>query len=241
MNKLILQNKNCFITGATGGIGKEISIKLLECGCNLFLTSQNEKKMKVLVKNLQKSNKESTIFFKSGDLTKNKDIKKIILESYKKISNIDILINCAGLFPVKQVKNTTIKDFDDCFDVNIKAAFIFSKEFSKEMIQKKWGRIVNIGSSSSYNGFKNTSIYCASKHAMLGFSKSIDEEFRKYGIRTFTVSPGSVKTKMGKKVKNQNYETFIDPKEIADFIVNIISYDNEMIANEIRLNRMNMK
>ena len=76
---------------------------------------------------------------------------------------------------------------------------------------------------------------------MLGFSKSIDEEFRKYGIRTFTVSPGSVKTKMGKKVKNQNYETFIDPKEIADFIVNIISYDNEMIANEIRLNRMNMK
>ena len=107
------------------------------------------------------------------------------------------------------------------------------------MVSKKWGRIVNIGSSSSYNGFKNTSIYCSSKHALLGLSRSLHDELKEHNIRTFCVSPGSIKTSMGKRVIGQNYDTFMDPKEIAEFIVYIISFDKEMVSEEIKLNRIN--
>ena len=107
--------------------------------------------------------------------------------------------------------------------------------------KKKWGRIVNIGSSSSYDGFSETSIYSASKHAILGFSRSIQKELKAYGIRTYCISPGAIKTKMGKQIKGQNYSTFINPKEIAEVILNLIQFDKEMMIPEIRLDRIEQK
>ena len=179
-----------------------------------------------------------SIICKSADLSKKNDLLRIIKHAKKKFKKIDVLINCAGIFPVKKLSSSTIDEFDYCMDVNVRAPFYLIKEFSRDMIRNKWGRIVNIGSSSSYDGFKETSIYCASKHAILGLSRSVYDELKNYNIRTFTISPGSIKTKMGRKVKNQNYQTFIRPEEIAKFLVDIISYDHEMIPNEIQLKRV---
>lgn len=239
MNNNILDGKNCCLTGATGGLGQELAIQLAKNNCNLFLTSQNTKKLELLKNKLSKNFKNIKVFYKSADLNKISDIEKFILSATKNSGGIDILINCAGIFPVKSLQDSNIKDFEHCFNVNVKAPFLFSKEFSKNMKKKNFGRIVNIGSSSAYSGFENTSLYCASKHALLGFSRSIFIELKKYNIRTYNISPGSIKTKMGKKVKWQNYETFLNPKEISEFIVEIISSDNEMILEEIRLNRVN--
>ena len=131
-------------------------------------------------------------------------------------------------------------DFEKSFNVNVRAPFIFSKEFSKDMIRKKWGRIINIGSSSSYSGFKDTSIYCSSKHAILGLSRSLHSELKSKNVRTIAISPGSIQTLMGKKVKNQKFEEFIDPVEIAEILVTCLSLDKNMVIDEIRLNRMYM-
>lgn len=120
----------------------------------------------------------------------------------------------------------------------MRAPFLLCREFSKDMINKKWGRIVNLGSSSSYSGFKNGSIYCASKHAILGFSRAIHTELKENGVRTFCISPGSTKTKMARKSIDQNFDTFLDPREVAEFIVYVLTFDKEMISDEIRLNRM---
>ena len=106
------------------------------------------------------------------------------------------------------------------------------------MVESKWGRIVNIGSSSAYAGFKDTSIYCASKHALLGFSSSIYNELKERKVRTFCVSPCPVKTEMGKLVENQDFDTFIEAKELAKFVVFLISFDDNMISEEVRLNRV---
>ena len=98
-----------------------------------------------------------------------------------------------------------IDDFDKCFDINIKSAFILCKEFSQEMVSKKWGRIVNIGSSGAYNGRKKTIIYRATKHALLGLSRSLHNELKEYNVRTYCVSPGPIKTSMGEEIiKNES-------------------------------------
>ena len=112
------------------------------------------------------------------------------------------------------------------------------KHFLPEMKKKQWGRVINIGSSSAYAGFSGSATYCSSKHALLGLSRSAFNEYKEHNIRVISVSPGSIKTKMGKKVKNQIYDTFIETNEISKFVVDLIEYDGNMVCEEVRLNRM---
>ena len=237
----ILRGKNCLITGATGGLGKEIAKEFAKNGCNLFLTGRNNDKLNSLKNELENSVNEIKIDFEDADLSDDGEIQKLIEKVKGVFANIDILVNCAGVFPVKLLSDSTIEDFENCFSVNVKAAFVLCKEFSQGMISKKWGRIINIASSSAYAGFKNTSIYCSSKHALLGLSRSLHSELKEYNVRTFCVSPGSIKTPMGKSVIGQNYETFLNPNEIAELIVRLVSFDNEMISQEIQLSRMDQQ
>ena len=128
-------------------------------------------------------------------------------------------------------------------NVNVKLPYILTKEFSKDMKSHRWGRIVNIGSESSYVGFSKKSVYCLTKHALLGFSRSIHEELREYNVRVYCISPGPTKTKMGKNIlkkdkPSENVDTLIDPNDIAKFITSTICYDKSMIPNEIQLNKM---
>jgi len=237
----ILHGKNCLITGATGGLGKEIAKEFAKNGCNLFLTGRNNEKLNSLKSELENDVSEIKIDFEDADLSDDGEIQKLIEKVKGVFANIDILVNCAGVFPVKLLSDSTIEDFEKCFSVNVKAAFVLCKEFSQGMISKKWGRIVNIASSSAYAGFKNTSIYCSSKHALLGLSRSLHSELKEHDVRTFCVSPGSIKTPMGKSVIGQNYETFLNPDEIAELIVRLVSFDNEMISQEIQLSRMDQQ
>lgn len=238
MNRKNLENKNCLITGATGGLGSSLAEILLENGCNLFLTARDDLKLEKLQKRLKKKNRNNCkISFHAGDLTKISDVKKIITNVRSSFKTIDILINNAGIFLSKSISKSEIDEFQNVFDINVRAPFLFSKEFLKDMKQKKWGRIINIGSSSSYQGFSEGTIYCSSKHALLGLSKSLFVEFKESKIRIFCISPGSIKTKMGKLDKKQNYETFLDPKEVAEYIIFCISFDKELVSEEIRLNR----
>ena len=237
--KQILQGKNCLITGSTGGLGKEIAREFAKNGCNLFLTGRNIEKLNSLKDELEKN--QIKIDFQQADLSDTDEIQKLFEKVKSTFSSIDILVNCAGVFPVKLLSDSTIDDFEKCFSVNVKAAFLLCKEFSQGMISKKWGRIVNIASSGAYNGRGKTVIYRASKHALLGLSRSLHSELREHNVRIFCVSPGSIKTPMGKSVIGQSYETFLNPTEIAELIVHLISFDNEMVSHEIQLNRMNQQ
>ena len=239
----ILRGKNCLITGATGGLGKEIAKEFAKNGCNLFLTGRNNDKLNSLKNELENSVNEIKIDFEDADLSDDGEIQKLIEKVKNTFVNIDILVNCAGVFPVKLLSDSTVEDFENCFSVNVKAAFVLCKEFSQGMISKKWGRIINIASSGAYNGRSKTVVYRASKHALLGLSRSLHSELKEYNVRTFCVSPGPIKTSMGHDiVKNENpdekFDSFMNPNEIAEFIAYLVSFDNEMVSEEIRLSRI---
>ena len=231
--------KNCLIIGASGGIGNAITKKLAEQNYNLFLIGKNKKKLLKLKKEIKKE--DLIVEIESVDLTNEKQIDKSIKKIRKIFGKIDILINASGIFLIKSIDKTTIKEFEESFKINVRAPFIFSKEFSKDMKKSKWGRIVNIGSSSAYNGFKNSTAYCSSKHALLGFSRALFSELKENNVRVYSISPGSTQTKMGKLSKDQKFETFLKPKEIADYVAFVIKFDNQLISEEVRLNRMNIE
>ena len=231
--------KNCVVVGASGGIGNAITKKLVEENYNLFLIGKNKKKLLKLKKEIEKD--DINVEIESVDLTNEKQIEQSIKKIRKTFKKIDILINTSGVFLIKSIDKTTIKEFEESFKINVRAPFIFSKEFSKDMKKSKWGRIVNIGSSSAYNGFKNSIAYCSSKHALLGFSRALFSELKENNVRVYSISPGSTQTKMGKLSKDQKFETFLKPEEIAEYVEFVINFDKQLISEEIRLNRMEIK
>ena len=233
----ILNNKNCFISGATGGLGVEISKSLVKNGCNLLLSSKSESKLKNLKKELLKINNNSNIDYVICDFSDLNNIELMAENVTNSDFNIDILINCAGVFPQGSIDSYSVDKITQTFNINILSNFILTKYFSKNMKKHQWGRIVNIGSSSSYNGFKDSSLYCSTKHALSGLSKSLDDELSNYSIRVFDIMPGSIKTEMSIHDTNQNIETFIEPEILANFISDIIKFDNNFKLSDIKIYR----
>ena len=154
------------------------------------------------------------------------------------MGQVNVLVNSAGIFPVSSLGESSPEDFDRCFDVNVRAPFVLMQRLGTAMAERGWGRIVNIGSSSAYAGFKDTAIYCASKHALLGLSRALFQELKGSGVRVYCLSPGSIQTEMGKLVRGQVFETFMRPEEVARYLAFMISFDAEMISEEVRLNRV---
>ena len=225
----ILKNKNVLITGATGGVGVELCSQFKESGANLFITSKNHNRIQKLGEKLECEYVESDFNIGTEDL---------ISYIRNTIGTIDILVNCAGVFISNELSELTIEDFDTIFNINVKAPFVLMKEFSKDMKKNQWGRIINIGSNSAYVGAAENTLYCASKHAILGISRSLQQELKTDGIRTYCFSPGGMQTPMGKAINKEEYIKFISPKEFVDFIIHSIKYNSQMISDEIKLNRI---
>ncbi len=233
----MLKGKNCLITGATGGIGSCIARRLAEEGCNLFLTSAHRDKLTLLCRELLTTGYEGKLHAVKCDLNNTADIDTMADYALKCLS-IDILINCAGVYIIDPIEGLSLDDYETTMNVNMRAAFLLSKAFVPNMIEQQWGRIVNIASVAAYSGYKNNSIYCASKHALLGFSRSLHEELKEHNIRVFCISPGATKTPMGGKDQREDSDTFIKLEEIAKYIAQVISFDSTMVSEEVILNRM---
>ncbi len=210
---MILQNKRVLISGANRGLGKSLVSAYEKVGAEVIPLTR-----------------------KDCDLSNSDEIHSFV----ESVGDVDILINCAGVFPVKELHDITPEEYDQCIHINLTAPFLLTQALSVGMIERGWGRIVNVASSSAYAGGPKTSVYCATKHALLGLSRSLYAELKPHGVRVICVSPGSIKTDMGRDVEKlgQTYDTFLDPDEVAEYIVNNTALDGTMIANEVRLNRL---
>ncbi len=241
-NESLLIKKNCFISGASGSLGESFAMRFAEEGCNLFLTGTNDKKLEKLKSNIENSGFNNIkIFYASGDFENIDSINKVLKTAKKTIGDIDILINSIGFVQFESFINTTVEDFDKMFNLNVRAPYVLCRELCKDMIKKNWGRIINIGSTTSYSSISVAPLYSSSKHAILGLTRAIYQDLSKHNIRVFCISPGPLKSEMGKKVVkkfNEDWETFIETGEVADYTAHAIKFDENMVSGEIRLNRL---
>ena len=233
----ILDGKNVLVTGATGGIGNSICKLFSNFGSNVYATGRNLDKLDKLSKDIPGINCYQC------DLGDESSLSSLNKRVYGDSSGIDILINNAGFFSTHSLDDITPSEYEKFFNLNVRAPILLSSFHSKNMKKKTWGRIFNIGSSSCYNGGKNTSLYCSSKHALLGFSRSISDELKEFNIRVTNLSPSSTKTEMGKipLASYQDYNTFIEPDEVAETLIFLCVFDGAMEVREILLNRVNVQ
>jgi len=233
----VLSGKRCLITGATGGLGAALAREFAGRGCRLILTGRNEPILSRVASQLSLHPKEDTFV---ADLRTSLGLESLLSRVDERFGGLDVLINNAGVFPVGAFPSLSNDEMDQCLDVNLRAPIVLSRGFAPVMVSMGWGRIINIASSSAYAGFANSAVYCASKHALLGLSRALDDELRPKGVRVISISPGSIKTPMGRKVPGQDFETFMEPAEVANVTADVAELDGSLILNEVRLNRMVM-
>ena len=233
-----LGKRVCFLTGGTGGLGFSLALGLVKAGYRLFLTGRKAERLEQVADVLEGVGGSERITWAPGDLGTDHGVEFVAKTALEVFGRVDVLINNAGVFPVGSLLETSMQDYDACFNINVRAAVHLSRLLVPGMIHRGWGRILNIGSSSSYQGYRNTSLYCASKHALLGFSRSLHEELRATGVRAICISPGSIKTQMGRQVQGQDFETFLEPDDITRYLLFLLSLDGNIVSEEVRLNRV---
>ena len=239
MSTELLKNKTICITGATGGLGQQLAYKCGQLGAKLLLMGRNCKKLDTLITALHHKNINAQGY--CLDLTKQADVISCGNQILHEHDAVDVLIHAAGVFPIKPLMETSPCEYEAIMSVNVTSAFNLAKLFAPQMRENNWGRIVNIGSSSAYNGSAETGAYCVSKHALLGLSRSLFLELKSDNVRVYSISPGSMQTAMGESDTRQDFSTFVTPEEVADYVIFCMSFDKELISEEIRLNRTTIR
>lgn len=232
-------NKNFLITGASSGLGEIFSVLISDIAENIFITGSNKKRLLDVKKKINNKNSKVNVIIIEADLSKEKGVLNFIKSLKKQEKNIfiDVLVNSAANFTVKKLEKISTEQIKKDFQLNIISPFLISKYVALIMKKRKKGVIFNIGSSSSYDCSEETSIYCSTKHALLGMSKSFNAELKDHGVRSIFIAPGSMKTPMGKKVKKQNFNSFINPIEVANTMKFLLNNEKSMSIDELKIKR----
>ena len=197
-----LSGKRVLITGAAGGIGKELSKSFLEVGSNIILSGTNINRLKSLKDDL---NQECEVF--ECDL-KNVDEINNLLNFLDGSGGVDVLINNAGKTEDNLLMRMSDEQWEDIMLINLTSVMRLTRGIIKGMIKKRWGRIINITSIVALTGNPGQSNYVASKSGLIGFSKSLASEVASRGITVNCIAPGFIKTNMTDKL-NENQTSSI--------------------------------
>ena len=193
------KNKNILITGASGGIGKELVKKFVSLGGNVLGSGTKIEKLDLLKKQYP------NIKVKKFDMAEDSKIKDFIDSVNLELGGLDILINNAGINMDNLSLRMKDEEWKKVININLTSTFLLSKHAIKQMLKNKFGRIVNITSVVGHTGNLGQSNYSASKSGIIGMSKSLAIEYAKKNITVNCVSPGFIvsdmTTNIAEKVK----------------------------------------
>ncbi|OCA91011.1 oxidoreductase [Bacillus sp. FJAT-27225] len=219
-----LSGKNVVITGASGGIGAEIARQAAKRGANLALLARSTDKLETLKAELETTYK-STVIVHRLDVSDTDKVIEVFELVYKQMGDIDILVNNAGFGVFRHAHEAELDEVKAMFDVNVIGLIACTSAVLKNMRKKRSGHIINIASQAGKIATPKSSVYSATKHAVLGYSNSLRMELSDFNVHVTTVNPGPIETNFfniadesGTYVKNVK-RWMLKPEYVASKVV----------------------
>lgn len=218
------------ITGSTGGIGTALCRKLSEAGYRVVGNFRNEEKAALLQKELDKDGLHIELVH--GDVSNFDSVGEMVRTIESTIGHIDILINNAGITRDTSFVKMSKADWDEVLNTNLNSVFNCTRHVIQGMVERRFGRIINISSINAQKGQYGQTNYSTAKAGMHGFTKSLALEVAKYGVTVNTISPGYIETEMVMAVPENIRERIIaqipvgrlgGPTEIAEAVAYLIA------------------
>ena len=232
-----LTGKVALITGASGGIGSAIARRLAENGLDLALCGRSEEKLAKTKAAVEAFGVRTMLY--TGDLTKDGAAANCIQAVTKHFGRLDILINNAGMALSCPFEQTSAQQFDQIMALNVRAPYFLCQAALPALRQSDYAMILNIASVVGHKGYPLQSAYAASKHALIGMSKSLANEVYQDDIRVHIIAPGAVYTDMVKISRpDLSDEGMILAEDIAEIAAFFVEHRTNAVIDEIQVHRV---
>ena len=221
------------ITGATEGIGRATAFALGREGYKVGVVARTEGKVRRVVEELEGGGIEAA--GASADVTDPDQAARAVETIAARMGPIDLLVNNAGVLIAKPFEELSLDDWDTTMAVNVRSLYLMTRQVLPAMRERRDGTIVNVASLAGRNGFVGGTAYTASKHAVLGFSRSLMLEVRKDNVRVITICPGSVATGMlqDQTMLKSDPKKILQPEDVAATIVHAIQLPARAMVSEL--------
>lgn len=243
---MLLENKKAIITGGAGGLGYTTTKKFASEGATVYVFEQkNKKAAEQLVEEVSKDKScKGKAVYVPCDLDDTGETGKLAAELVKKEGGIDILINNAAIYPSKEFLEYSMDEYRNVHRVNVESGITLAQTVVPGMIEKDWGRIINIASITFYGGWEKLMPYVVSKGSLVGLTRALARELGKHNITVNSISPGAFPTDAEKIHPDpEGYQRFVlehqalkrrgKPEDIANTLLFLSSDMSSFITGQV--------
>lgn len=227
------------ITGATEGIGRATAFALGRAGYRIGVCARTPSKLRELLAALKVAG--ITAHGHPADVGIEADVVAMVAEVTRVVGEIDVLVNNAGIAQLKPFDQLTLDEWDSTMATNLRSLYLVTRAVLPGMRNRKRGAVVNISSLAGRSGFAGGTAYCASKHAVLGFSRALMTEVRKDNVRVITICPGSVDTPLIHKqaVLTPDISKILRAEDVADTVLASLALPERALVSELDIRPTN--
>ena len=227
------------ITGATEGIGRATAFALGRAGARVAICARTAANVDATVRTLHDAGIDAIGM--ACDVSDQACVTTFAAFVSRERGAPRVLVNNAGIGRFTPLLDLSLEDWDQTMSVNVRSLYLVTRAFLGGMVDAGTGTIVNIASLAGKNGVEGGTAYCASKHAVLGFSKSLMLEVRKRGIRVVAICPGSVATEFAEKGERvrHNRDRILTAEDVAHAVLATLTASDGAMISELDLRPTN--
>ena len=231
-----LEGKVAVVTGAGRGIGRAISVALGRARAAVVVTARTAEQIDAAAREITDAGGQAVAI--GADVAQESDICSLFDQVRQRFGRLDVLINNAGLGLFGLVEDLAAADFDQVVAVNLRGPFLCCREAMRMMIPQAGGTIINISSVVGFKGYPNQSAYAATKHGVMGLTKSLAAEAQKHGIRISAILPGGVYTDLIRAARpDLDPSVLMQPEDIAQTVMYLLSLSDNAAVDQIYIRR----